>query len=290
MAPLPLRTLALLDPAYPSRLRHSPYAPPSLATRGGSLEADLVVAVVGSRRAHLGSIAFARKLSRKLAGAGAVVASGGARGVDGAAHQGALDVGGRTWVVAATGPSRCFPSEHKDLFDRVAEGPGAMLWPLGVGHPRRPSFPARNRILISIADVVVVVQAGPASGALNAAFWAQQMERPLWVVRVAPWSKGFEGSRLLLRQGARPLDSTGKLLRALHLTEPLLTIPLLPQGISPSESKVFESLSTAPLHLDTIAGKAHLPAQATSAALLTLALENVVVEGPPGFFRRRRNL
>jgi DNA processing protein len=294
------RHLTLLDSGYPSRLRDSPYAPASLATRGGSLEASVVVAVVGSRRARAGAIRFTEKLSAMLVGAGAVVASGGARGIDAAAHRGALAAGGRTWVVAATGPTGCFPPEHAALFERVAGGPGAMLWPFGSKGRRsfRSAFPARNRILVTLADAVVVVQAGTASGALNAASWAVRLEKPLWVAPSAPWMRDFGGSRQLLREGALPLQSRRKLLRALGLAPPSGALhappspprtPALPQ-LSPVESTVLAAMSTVPLHLDAVTIRSHLSAQETAAALLTLALENVVVEGPPGFFRRRNDI
>jgi DNA processing protein len=334
-----LRHLTRLDPDYPSRLRDSPYAPASLSTRGGSLEADVVVAIVGSRRAKPGAVRFTRRLSATLARAGAVVVSGGARGIDAAAHEGALEAGGRTWVVAATGHAQCFPAEHARLFEAVEQGPGAMLWPFDAPHPPPPrspgskrarsfrsAFPARNRILVTLADAVIVVQAGAASGALNAASWAIRLERPLWVAPSAPWTKGFAGSRQLLRQGARLLPPRRRLLRALGLAPPPATPPpALPSGgggapprhetgglgpasvsagaagelvaahpgevaFSFAESMVMAALSASPLHLDAISVKSHLSAQETGAALLTLALENVVVEGPPGFFRRRNNL
>jgi DNA processing protein len=286
------RHLTRLDPAYPSRLRDSPYAPASLATRGGSLEADVVVAIVGSRRANGGAIKFTKRLSGLLARAGAVIVSGGAKGIDRAAHEGALEAGGRTWVVAPTGHAQCFPAEHAALFDTVGAGPGAMLWPFGSDGARafRSAFPARNRILVTLADAVLVIQAGTASGALNAAFWAARLQRPLWVVPTAPWMRGYGGSRQLLRQGARPLRSSQKLLRSLGLQHPCLPAePLSHPLLSSVESRALAALSRAPLHLDAICGRSHLSAQETAAALLTLALENVVVEGPPGFFRRRNN-
>jgi DNA processing protein len=258
-----------------------------------------VVAIVGSRSAERRAARFTEKLSALLTSAGAVVVSGGALGIDAAAHRGALAAGGRTWVVAATGHEQCFPLEHAPLFEQVARGPGAMLWPLGP-KPRqvfRSAFPARNRVLVTLADAVVVIQAGRASGALNAAYWARRIGRPLWVAPCAPWMRGFGGSRQLLREGALPLVSRRGLLRALGLAPSAVPPARLPSGVddgvlpalSPAESTVLGALALAPLHLDAVTVKSHLSAQETAAALLTLALENVVVEGPPGFFRRRDN-
>ncbi len=283
--------LVPLDPRYPSRLRSLARPPSSLSIRGGPLDADRVVAVVGSRLAHPDASAFATSLAATLTRASAVVASGGALGIDASAHRGALDAGGRTWVVAGTGCEHCFPPEHAALFDHVARGPGAMVWPFAPSSEARPgSFVARNRVLVAMSDAVVVVQAGFPSGALNAAAAARRLGRPLWVVPPTPWlGSAFDGSRRLLDQGARPLQTVDALLRSLGLA----TAPATgaskppPRPLSAAETAVLAALSGAALHLDEIASRAQSPAPAVMAALLTLALEDVVVEGPPGFFRQQ---
>ena len=280
-----------LDPAYPPRLRTLARPPSSLSWRGGPLDAERVVAVVGSRAAHPEAQSFASTLAAALVRAGAVVASGGALGIDAAAHRGALDAGGRTWVVAGTGCDHCFPPEHAGLFERIAQGPGGVLWPfLPSSEARGGSFVARNRVLAALADAMVVVQAGLPSGALNAAAAARRLARPLWVVPAPPWlGSAFDGSRRLLDQGARPLHSLESLLGSLALTSASPTAPSSPplRPLSDTEAAVLRATSEVPLHLDEIASRAHSAAPAVMAALLTLALEDVVVEGPPGFFRHR---
>jgi DNA processing protein len=279
--------LTALDPRYPSRLRELPTPPASIVVEGGSLDAPFTVAVVGSRDAAKGATDFAGELATALATAGAVVVSGGARGVDGAAHRAALGCGGRTWVVAGTDPEGCFPAEHDLLFRAVASGPGAMVWPFVEPVIPRLGFPARNRILVALADVVVVVQAGARSGALSAARWARKLGKPLWVVPVPPWETGaFDGSRQLLEQGAHPLVRLAPFLDDIRVREAVAPSPVL-ASLNPHEIKVLSAMSDVPRHLDAITERAHLATHTASAALLTLALENVVVEGPPGFFRRR---
>jgi DNA processing protein len=288
-SPLPVQ-LTPLDPGYPSRLRGVPDAPASLTTAGGALEADRVVAIVGSRDAAPDAAAFARDLASTLADLGIVVVSGGALGIDAAAHKGALAAGGRTWAVAPTGHAAVFPEQHASLFDQIARGPGAMIWPFAPDYRQRSGFLARNRVLVALADVVVVVQAGFPSGALRAAAVARKLGRPLWVVPAPPWLDGFRGSRLLLDGGgARPLLFVDGFLASLGAG-----VPARPQDRAPplrplnqSEAAALGATSTAPLHLDEIATRAALSAQAAASALLTLSLENVVVEGPPGFFARR---
>jgi DNA processing protein len=259
--------------------------------RGGSLEADRVVAVVGSRKAHPKAVDFARTLAGALARADVVVVSGGAVGIDAAAHEGALEAGGRTWCVAGTGELHCFPSKHAPLFDRIGSGPGVMLWPFPPDlDARARAFRERNRFLVALSDAVVVVQAAPRSGALLTAGRARQQRKQLWVVPVSPWQRDdefdFDGSRRLLDQGAKPLQAAEPLLASLTYL-----VRRAPVGTtSEAERTLLAGLPAPlepPLHLDEIAARAHLSPQAAAAALLTLALENVVVEGPPGFFRRR---
>ncbi len=266
------------------------------------------MAIVGSRNATPEARNFASDLARALAREGAVIVSGGAHGIDAAAHEGALAVGGRTWAIAGTGQRHCYPSAHADLYEAIGRGPGAMVWPFADDQHSRSAFLVRNRVLVALSDLVVVVQAGLPSGALHAAGCARSFGRPLWVVPAAPWMTAFSGSCRLLADGARPLTSIGHLLGVLGLAppspasssvissdlpqEPAAVPPSLPRAavalaLSSSESRVLDALSTTPQHLDAIARSASLAAPATSAALLTLALEDVVVEGPPGFFRRR---
>ena len=285
--------LTPLDPRYPSRLRGLRDAPAALTACGGSLEAERVVALVGSREATPDAAAFAHELASTLAGAGVVVVSGGAVGIDAAAHRGALVARGRTWVVAPTGHGAIFPEQHAALFDEVALGPGAMIWPFAPDYRHRSAFLARNRVLVALADVVVVVQAGVPSGALGAAAVARSLGKALWVVPAPPWLDAFRGSRMLLERGARPLLFVDTFLASLEIStapprprpRPEPALPTRP--LNQSEAEALQATSSVPLHLDEIASRAALSAPAAAAALLTLALENVVVEGPPGFFTRR---
>jgi DNA processing protein len=295
--------LTPLEPRYPSRLRTLD-KPPLLSAQGGSLEASCVVAIVGSRRAHRRMLRYARGLARRLARAGVVVASGGALGIDGAAHAGALEGGGRTWLVAGSGCLHRFPPDHEDLYDAIGSGPGAVLWPFAPEMPPAPArFRARNTVLACLADAVVVVQAGDRSGALHAAGCARRIGKALWVVAVPPWlgEAGFDGSRQLMRErSAQVLTSTLSFFRSLGIScpgnraaAPQTGLVPLKRPLTVDESAVIEALATPgqdPFHLDEIMALAALSPQTARAVLLTLALENVVVEGPPGFFRRRDGL
>lgn len=300
----PRRHLTHLDPDYPSRLRGLAFAPASLAVCGGPLEANRTVAVVGSRCAVPAATAFTGELCRSLVRAGAVIVSGGAKGIDSAAHRAALDEGGVTWLIAPTAPEHC-PLPQMPLFDAVGASSGAIVWTSEDVAVYPSAFLRRNRILVALSDAVAVIQAGKPSGALHAAQWARKLGKPLWVVPELPWTAPFEGCRQLLDQGAAPLVSTEPILNS--LVEPPSTprplrrnlnmrpekaperapIDADPDPFSPDELAVWAVVHDAPLHVDSIAAHARRSAQATAAALLTLALKNVVVEDPPGFFCRR---
>ena len=176
-----------------------------------------------------------------------------------------------------------------------------MIWPFAPTFVHRPCFHGRNRVLVAMADAVVVVQAGLPSGALNSASYACKLRKPLWVVPISPWDEVSNGSLQLLDGGARPLTSAHLFLSSLGLegsgNRPSspgrvdVSVARLEGGptlrLSGHEFKILAAVSTEPRHADAISTGAGMSPQATTAALLTLALENVVVEGPPGFFRRR---
>lgn len=206
------------EPSYPARLHQLPDPPRILTTTGPLDVTPRVVAIVGSRRAVQGSAAFAYTLAYALARAGVVVVSGGAFGVDAAAHRGALAAGGRTWAVLPCGRATCAPLENKRLFQAISMSPGGRLvFPLPDDRgTRKDGFRYRNGILTALADDVVVVQAHFASGSLNAAGWARSLRRRLWMVPAAPWMTSYCGTNAWLRLGyAKPVWSPTELLTTL---------------------------------------------------------------------------
>lgn len=294
------------DSAYPSRLR-ALASPPERITFEGNLappERGVAVAIVGTRSPATEAEAFAFDLAADLARAGVVVVSGGAVGVDAAAHRGALSVGGRTWAVAANGRARCFPKEHAALFREIAIGPGAVLWPFEV--PALPgNFLRRNGVLVALSDAVVIVQAGAPSGSLNAASWGRKLGRPVWAIPGPPWDARFTGCRSAIDEGAFVFTSTARFMAALGLPARQAPLPFSPAPVTsgrnvmgrsppPSIVRVGDDIGTAlvaaataePQHVDKIAEKAGVCVSAALTRLLTLALENVLVEGPEGFYRR----
>jgi DNA processing protein len=191
--------------------------PPDQLFLWGTLPPQPWVAVVGTRKPSDPALAFTRKLAAVLSSRGATVVSGGAEGIDAAAHEGALGHGASTVVVAPSSFDRPYPETHGPLFERIVSGGGAMLseYEHGVA-ARRHVFFARNALLVACATLVVVVESPLRSGARNAASWARRLGRPLWVVPHPPWHARGAGCVAELALGARPLGSIRQLLRALE--------------------------------------------------------------------------
>ena len=310
------------DPHYPRSLCHLPEPP--VLTLSGPLEPNRrVIAIVGSRDAPPAAQAFVHLLAYHLAKADIVIVSGGAKGVDAMAHAGAMKAGGITWCVACTGRgSASYPRDHDVLFETIASSSSSrMIWPFPDGTPVDKTTPRRrNRVLVALAECVIVVQAALRSGSRNAISCARNLGRRIVIAPGTPWDWGYEGSLTeCLRGGVDVLWSLHHLFESLHLPAPdledpdgrldatkPLTIqarpvrrrrrqtyseaPLFPVETdtwSEEEKLVFSRLSMAPIQQDTIIHQTGLPTSSTLTALLTLSLKDVVVEGPDGFFRRR---
>ena len=209
--------LGLGDDDYPQALASIHDPPQVLSCWGALLPTDAqAVAIVGARRASFQGRAFTRQLAGELTEAGFTVISGLARGIDAAAHRGALEAGGRTLGVLASGLEAVYPPEHQGLTERIAAS-GAVLSefpPLAA--PRRHTFPQRNRIVAGLSRAVVVVEAGARSGALITADFALQEGRELLAMPGSLRDPLAQGSNALIKDGARLLESAQDVLDLLQ--------------------------------------------------------------------------
>lgn len=297
-------------PDYPLVLTKLLLPPPFTAT--GPIPDVRAVAIVGSREAFYECATFAHDLAFELAKAGLTIVSGGAKGIDAAAHRGALKAGGATWVVCPTGKNKVAPPENRRLFDEIARSPkGRLIWPFeDDADAETKNYRERNGILVQLSEVVVVIQAALQSGSRNACTWARDLGKPLWVVPGPPWGEWaskFAGSNDVLAKEptARMLGSRAQLFESLGLAPPARRRGSKPPSSSPDQQKllplraatpeaswseeeiaIFSVALPIPQHKEILAEKAALPIGPASTALLTLTLKDVVVEGPDGFYRR----
>jgi DNA processing protein len=211
------------DPGYPAALEDlaSKRGKPTLYLRG-SLPPGRGVAVVGTREPTAEAVAFTRTLVAELAAAGIAIWSGGALGIDAAAHEAALARGAPTVVVMGGGLDWTYPKEHVGLFERVLAAGGALLARVPDDKPPQPvGFLMRNELLAALTAATVVIQAGFKSGARNTASAARRLGRPLCVVPHAPWDEIGRGCALELARGARAIFDVTDVLAALDGGPPI---------------------------------------------------------------------
>lgn len=222
-AELGLRIVGLHESDYPERLARIYDPPPVLFVRGRLVreEGERAVAVVGSRAATPSGLAFARALARDLARAGITVVSGLARGIDTAAHRGALEGGGRTVAVLGSGHGRLYPPENTSLAAQIVAAGGAVVseFALDTG-PWKVNFPRRNRVIAGWGRGVIVVEAAEKSGALITARLAWEEGRDVMAVPGHPAVAAAAGTNALLRDGAAVIRDAGDVLDELHLAVP----------------------------------------------------------------------
>jgi DNA processing protein len=267
--------VARRDAGYPPLLAELHDPPASLFVRGeeGAM-AGPGVAVVGARSCSAYGAQVARTLARELAGAGVIVVSGLARGVDGEAHRGALEGGGRTVAVLGCGIDRDYPRSHSELARRIVEA-GAVVseYPAGV-EPAPWRFPARNRIIAALSHATVVVEARERSGALITADFALELGRDVFAVPGEITSALSAGTNDLLRQGAAPLTSVRDVLDSLGIE---LEPPSRP-SLSDAAAVLLEQLADGARAADDLTRASGLTAGEVAAGLVELELAGLAVQ------------
>jgi DNA processing protein len=293
----------LTSPDYPERLKELPDAPHLLYIRGNLLPVDgNAVAIVGSRRCSPYGQRTAGRLAADLGRAGLTVVSGLALGIDGAAHRGCLEGGGRTLAVLAGGLSSIYPPEHVGLADEVAAR-GALLTetPLMMG-PQRGMFHARNRLISGLARAVVIIEANDRSGALITARHGAEQGREVFAFPANVDSPLSAGSLRLLRDGVRLIRHADDLLEDLSgvraqaatrtptaklFPTPAVSTPLVPApALDPAHQRVWDALAE-PRHADEITRALGVSSGELSGLLLTMEMKKLIRRGPGNVYERR---
>jgi len=303
-APLSLPVAGRLDPRWDPLWIHgdpSALAPP-------------LVAIIGTRMPDPAARALAHTLARDLCLRGVQVVSGGALGIDAAAHQGALEGKGRTAVVLPCGLQHWYPRRHGNLYRAIIESGGALVSQFPPETPPTQwTFPRRNELVAALADIVVVVQAPDPSGALIAAEAARKAGRRLMAVPASPFDRRARGNVRLLRAGARPCVTADDVLAMLSETEGDLfardasrarsprtqtthartpeRVPARPRGPDPltldeAGSLVYEALAAGPRHIEEVARAAAMTTSRVQQVLLTLVLAGFIEDRGGGMFTR----
>ncbi len=267
---------ALLDLTACDSTALSP-APAVLYTLGDvSLLHRPAVAIVGTRHATATGLRAAERIARECAEAGALVVSGLARGIDAAAHTGALSTSGTTAAVIGTGLDVAYPADHRALQARIARD-GLLISELAPGQrATRGSFPERNRLIAALASLTIVVEAGHKSGALLTARAAETLNRACAAVPGAFDAAACLGSNELLRDGAHVITSVDDVLALLHLGRSTAADAVNPVSLSDAERAIWDVIGTAPLDLDLVVERSGWAADACLAAVTTLELKGLV--------------
>ncbi|MHB8521629.1 MAG: DNA-processing protein DprA [Limisphaerales bacterium] len=287
--------LTQTDSDYPELLRQI-YDPPIVLYVKGQLTGrdKNAVAMVGSRRTtHYGQ-EVARKLAYQLAYVGVTVVSGGARGIDTAAHQGALSAKGRTIVILGTGINLVFPPENAELFERVAAN-GAVATQFPFNRPAdKQSFPIRNRIVAGMTLGTVVVEANLTSGALITANMAVECGRQVFAVPGRIDSPQSKGCHDLIKKGAKLCEGVEDILSEFEYLFPPSNRPATPAEtgalpsltLSENEQRIYDALSAEETNIDDVIRRSGLPSSTVSATLFGLEMKRLIKQLPGKLFVR----
>lgn len=288
----PSRRITHSSAEWPRALQDLAKPPDQLFVAGVLPALTQAVALVGTRYADEDALRFTRQLAGELAQAGVVVISGGAAGVDAEAHRGALEAGGQTIAVLATGLTDAYPRSHAGLFAEIARH-GALLCEYDSDVAKGGwVFLERNRLIAALAPTTVVVQAPYKSGALSTAHWARSLGRRILAVPAAPWDEHGRGGLALLRTGARICTSAADILNVASCgTGEALGRPRKRtkknnhiDTLSASSRTVWSRVRRGVRHPDEISAALDMPAAEVQEALLDLVLRGLCRQRSDGSY------
>src|ERR1700726_1264271 len=278
-------------PSYPKPLREI-HAPPIVLYLWGELHErdNHAIGVIGARRTTHYGTESAKKLAYQLAYAGLTVISGLARGIDTAAHQGALAAKGRTIAVIGSGLLKLYPPENRALAEKICNGSGAVVSEFSMEiEPDRQTFPMRNRIISGWSHGILVVEAGANSGALITASQALEQGRAVYAVPGHINAPSAIGSNRLIQQGAKLVMDANDILDDLQIlvpdTKPSPEAAVRPlPDLTEEERRVYDAIEASETPIDQIAAECDLPSSTVSSILLALEIKRLVKQLPGKYF------
>ena len=277
------RLVALGDAQYPALWKQIANPPCAFYAQGRvELLNEPCLAIVGSRNATPRGADDARAFARAIADAGVVIASGLALGIDGAAHQGALEGAASTVAVIGTGPDRVYPPQHAQLASEIAQR-GCIVSEFAIGTPPlERNFPRRNRLISGLALGVLVVEAAQRSGSLGTARAALEQDRQVLAMPGSIHSPLSKGCHWLIKEGAKLVDCVDDVLQEIGMRAPAESAPQGAQAID----EVLDAMGFAPVTPEHIAHRTGLDAATLAARLSCLEIEGRVLPLPGGWFQR----
>lgn len=301
LASLGARWISRNDTCFPALLNELPDPPAGLYVRGEHGVSSRAIAIVGTRRPTLYGRETAHKLAQQLASLGFWIVSGGARGIDTAAHNGALSVGGKTAAIFGCGLDIVYPPENLDLFRKIAET-GAIYSEFPIGRKAdKQTFPQRNRLISGMTLATIVIESGTHGGSMLTANFAADQGRHVFAVPGRIDQPASQGCHRLIREGATLLTGVDDVLEALHengVELPLAQASASPTSggqlpmqntLSPAEQAVLTVLADgAQRGSDDIALHTGLGTAACNTALMLLELKRALVKYPDGRYEARR--
>ncbi len=286
---LGVRLLSFWDSGYPPLLRQI-HDPPALLYLRGQLPANACFAIVGSRRATAAGLQLTHQLARDLTAHDICIVSGLARGVDSAAHQGALDGQGHTIAVLGCGIDKIYPPENGKLFHHILQHNAIISeYPPGTP-PLAGHFPGRNRIISGLSQGVLIVEAAEGSGSLITGDFALDQGRDLFAVPGTVQNRTSKGPNRLIKEGAQLVTDSSDILQSLWPNrlsrKEQQVVDRFSEQLNGTTLKVYQQLNHEPLHIDEIGRKCGLTPMELSAILLDLELQGGVQVLPGNHFIR----
>lgn len=282
---LNITILPYYSPNYPNWLKQIEHFPPVLFVRGSiTLEDEISIAMIGTRGATVYGKGIAENFAGEFAKASVTVVSGMARGIDTAAHRGALKNDGRTTAILGCGIDRCYPPENRSLMNEMIQK-GAVISEFAIGTPPlAQNFPKRNRIISGLSKAVVAIEAKEKSGVMNTINWALQQNKDVYAIPGNIYSKASSGTNRLIKEGAIPVTSATEVLEFLGV-ECVKTKRAAKEIVLTEEEKIiWEALSFEPTYLDILSEKLNLPTGAILNILLGLEIKGLVKQLPGMMF------